>query len=395
MERMMTIRDFFPLLAVLLVLPLLVTRGRGADRNAGQDSLAYVGTGSEKGSEGIYVFRFHAASGKLTPLGLAAEATNPSYLAIHPNHRFLYAVNEVNELGGQKTGAVSAYSIDSKTGKLTFLNQVSSHGTGPCHVTVDKTGKNVFVANYEGGSIAVLPIEADGKLHEASAAIQYHGSGVNKERQEGPHPHCIGTSPDNRFALVADLGLDEILVYRFDPAKGLLTPNDPPFGKASPGAGPRHFTFHPNGRFVYVINEMHCTVSTYEYDAGHGALRLKGTISTLPDGYKVTNNDSTAELRVHPCGKFVYGSNRGHDSIAVFAVDAAAGTLTQVERVPTQGKIPRGFDLDPTGRYLIAANQDSNSLVVFQIDQKTGRLTPTGQKLEAMAPVDVEFVPVK
>jgi 6-phosphogluconolactonase len=392
---MMMIRDFFPLLAVLLVLPLLVTRGRGADRNSGQDFLAYIGTSPENNSKGIYVFRFHAASGKLTPLGLAAEATGPSYLAVHPNHRFLYAVNEVDDFKGQKTGAVSAYSIDNNTGKLAFLNQVSSHGTGPCHVTVDKTGKNVLVANYEGGSVAVLPIEADGKLHEASAAIQHHGSGINKERQEGPHPHCINTSPDNRFALVADLGLDEISVYRFDSAKGLLTPNDPPVSKTSPGAGPRHFVFHPNGRFVYVINEMQCSVSTFEYDAKHGALRLKGTVSTLPDGYKVTSDDSAAELRVHPSGKFLYGSNRGHDSIAVFAVDAAEGTLTQVERVPTQGKIPRGFELDPTGGYLVAANQNSNSLVVFQIDQKTGRLTPTGQKLEVMGPVDVEFVPVK
>ncbi len=391
----MTIRDSFPMIALLLVLPMLVTRARGADRSGGRDFLAYVGTYTGKNSKGIYVFRFDAASGKLTPIGLAAESKSPSYLAIHPNHRFLYAANEGGDFGGQKTGAVSAYSIDRKTGKLTFLNQVSSHGAGPCHVTVDKTAKNVFVANYDGGSIAVLPIGADGKLHEASAAIQHHGSSVNKERQQEPHAHCINTSPDNRFTLVADLGLDEILVYRFDPAKGLLTPNDPPFGKTPPGAGPRHFAFHPNGRWLYVINEIQCTASTFEYDPKRGALRLKDTISTLPAGYKVTNDDSTAEIRVHPSGKFVYGSNRGHDSIAVFAVDSVEGTLTPVEQVLTQGKTPRGFDLDPTGAYLIAANQDSDSLVVFQIDQKTGRLTPTGQKLEAFAPVDVEFVPVK
>jgi 6-phosphogluconolactonase len=390
---MTTIRDWFPLLALLLVLPMLVTRARGADRSTGHDYLAYIGTYTQKNSKGIYVFRFNATTGKLTPIGLAAESTSPSYLAIHPNHRFLYAAIEVGELGGQKTGAVSAYSIDRKTGKLTFLNQVSSHGTGPCHVTVDKTGKNVFVANYDGGSIAVLPLDADGKLREASAAIQHHGSSVNKERQEAPHAHCINTSPDNHFTLVADLGLDEILIYRFDPAKGLLSPNDPPFGKTPAGAGPRHFVFHPNGRFLYAINEIQCTASTFEYDAKRGALRLKDTISTLPDGYKVTNDDSTAEIRVHPSGKFVYGSNRGHDSIAVFRVDAAEGTLKPVERVSTQGKTPRGFELDPTGGYLIAANQDSDSLVVFQIDQKTGQLTPTGQKLEAFAPVDVEFVP--
>jgi len=363
----------------------------GAER----EYLAYTGTYTGKNSKGIYVLRFNATTGKLTPLGLAAQSNNPSFLAIHPNHRFLYAAIELGDFAGQKSGAVAAYSIDHSTGKLTFLNQVSSHGTAPCHVTVDKTGKNLLVANYDSGSVAVMPISADGKLGEASAAVQHHGSSVNKERQEGPHAHCIQPSPDNRFALVADLGLDEVLVYHFDPAKGTLIPNDPPFGKTPPGAGPRHFGFSPNGRFVYVINEIQCTVSTFEYDAKRGALRLKDTISTVPEGYKVTQADSTAELRVHPSGKFVYGSNRGHDSIAVFAVDTAEGTLTRVENVSTQGKIPRGFNIDPTGAYLIAGNQDSDSLVVFQIDQSTGKLTPTGQKVEAFAPVDVEFMPVK
>lgn len=376
----------------LALAPLLLAAGLSG---AEHDYLAYIGTYTGKSSKGIYVFRFNAATGKLAPIGLAAESNNPSFLAIHPNHRFLYAAIEVADFKGQKSGAVAAYSIDSHTGKLTFLNQVSSHGAGPCHVMVDKTGKNVFVANYDGGSIAVLPIGADGKLGEASAAIQHHGSSVNKERQQEPHSHCIQPSPDNRFALVADLGLDEVLVYHFDPAKGTLTPNDPPFGKTPPGAGPRHFAFSPNGRFVYVINEIQCSVSTFAYDAKRGALRLKDTISTLPDGYKVTNDDSTAELRIHPSGKFVYGSNRGHDSIAVFAVDAAEGTLTPVERVSTQGKTPRGFNIDPTGSYLIAGNQDSDSLVVFQIDRNTGKLTPTGQKIEAYAPVDVEFLPLK
>ncbi len=381
----------FSCLALALA-PLLFAMGAsGAER----DYLAYIGTSTGKNSKGIYVFRFNAMTGKLTPVGLAAESNSPSFLAIHPNYRFLYAAIEAGDFQGQKSGAVAAYSIDRSTGKLTFLNQVSSHGAGSCHVTVDKTGKNVFVANYDGGSIAVLPIGADGKLGEASTAIQHHGSSVNKERQEGPHAHCIQPSPDNRFALVADLGLDEVLVYRFDPARGTLTPNDPPFGKTPAGAGPRHFAFAPNGKFVYVINEIQCTASTFAYDAKQGALRLLDTISTLPDGYTVTDKDSTAEMRVHPSGKFVYGSNRGHDSIAVFAVDSAKGTLTPVERVSTQGKTPRGFDIDPTGSYLIAANQDSDTLVVFQIDHNTGKLTPTGQKIEAFAPVDVEFVPVK
>ena len=386
----MITHDSFSCLALALA-PLLFAAGLSG---AEHDYFAYTGTYTKRNSKGIYVFRFNAATGKPAPIGLAGEANNPSFLAIHPNHRFLYAVIEVGEIGGQQSGAVAAYSIDRTSGKLTFLNQVSSHGAGPCHVIVDKTGKNVFVANYDGGSIAVLPIGADGKLGEASAAIQHHGSSVNKERQQEPHAHCIQPSPDNRFALVADLGLDEVLVYHFDPSKGTLTPNDPPFGKTPAGAGPRHFAFSPNGRFVYVINEIQCTASTFEYDAKRGALRLKDTISTLPNGYKITNHDSTAELRVHPSGKFVYGSNRGHDSIAVFAVDAAEGTLTPVEHVSTQGKTPRGFNIDPTGSYLIAGNQDSDNLVVFQIDHNTGKLTQV-QKVEAFEPVDVEFLPLK
>ena len=379
----------------LVVAPLLLlASARGAEKAPKGEYIAYVGTYTEKNSKGIYAFRFDAATGKLSPLGLAAETTTPSFLAVHPNHQFLYAVNEVNNFSGQKSGAVSAFSIDLKTSKLTFLNQVSSHGTGPCHLSLDKTGKNVLVANYDGGSVAAFPVDADGRLHEASAAIQHKGSSVNKERQEGPHAHCIFTSPDNRFALAADLGLDKILVYRFDPVHGTLTPNNPAFGKAPPGAGPRHFAFHPNGRYVYVINEIQCTLSTFAYDAAHGGLRLKDTVSTLAKGTTVTNDDSTAEIEVHPSGKFVYGSNRGHDSIAVFSVDPAEGTLTQVEFVSTMGKTPRGFGIDPTGSFLIAANQDSDSLVVFRINPDTGRLTPTGQKLEAYTPVSVEFVPV-
>jgi len=356
--------------------------------------IAYIGTYTTKQSKGIYAFRLETATGKLTPLGLVAESTSPSFLAIHPNGRYLYAANEVNEFGGQKSGAVSAFQIDRNTSKLTFLNSVASRGTGPCHVSVDQTGKNVLVANYESGSVAVLPLEVGGRLHPASALVQHTGSSVNKDRQEAPHAHCILPSPDNHFVLAADLGLDEVLVYRFDPLRGSLMANDPPFGKTPPGAGPRHLAFHPMLPYVYVINEMQCTISTFAYDANRGSLRLKDTISTLPDGYKVTPDDSTAEIRVHPSGRFVYGSNRGHNSIAVFAVDRAEGTLKPVERVSTQGKTPRGFNIDPTGSFLIAANQDSDSLVVFQIDRKTGGLTPAGS-VEAFSPVDVQFLSVK
>jgi 6-phosphogluconolactonase len=394
MKRMKTAKPFLYLQTAIIMPLLLNSIASAADKSQKREYIAYTGTYTGKNSKGIYAFRLDSSTGKLTPLGLAAESTSPSFLAVHPNHRYLYAVGEVNEFGGQKGGAVSAFSIDHKTGKLTLLNQTSSRGAGPCHVSVDKTGKSVLIANYDGGSVAALPLSADGRLSEASVFIQHTGSSVNKERQEAPHAHCIFPSPDNRFALAADLGLDEIVVYRFDPAHGSLTPNDPPFGKTSPGSGPRHFAFHPNGRFVYVINEIKCTVSTFTYDPARGALRLKDTISTLPKTYKITTNDSTAEIRVLPSGKFVYGSNRGHDSIAVFAVDAEEGTLSPVEIVSTQGKTPRGFNIDPTGSFLIAANQDSDTLVVFRIDANTGRLTPTGQKIEAYAPVDVEFVPV-
>jgi 6-phosphogluconolactonase len=384
---MKTIQQYFMSLAALAAPLLLHPAARAAH------FIVYTGTYTEKNSKGVYAFRFDSSTGKLAPIGLAAQTTSPSYLAIHPNRRYLYAVNELSNFGGQKSGAVSAFSIDGQTGKLTFINQVSSRGPGPCHISLDHTGKNALIANYDGGSVAAYPLSPDGRLGEASAFVQHHGSSVNRERQEGPHAHCIFTSPDNRFALAADLGLDEVLVYRFDPARGTLAPNDPPFGKTPAGAGPRHLAFHPQGRFVYVINEIQCTLLTFSYDAARAALTLKDTVSTLPKGYKVTGNDSTAELRVHPSGKFVYGSNRGHDSIAVFAVDPQKGTLSQVEVVSTQGKTPRGFNIDPTGSFLIAANQDSDTLVVFRINPQTGRLTPTGQKLEAFTPVDVQFLP--
>ena len=312
----------------------------------------------------------------------------------HPSGKYLYAVKEVNTFNGKRAGAVSAFAIEGG-GKLRLLNEVSSGGTGPCHVAVDKTGSDVMVANYDGGSIAILPIEPDGRLKEASAFVQHKGKSVNPERQEAPHAHCINTSPDNHFVLVADLGLDEVLIYRFDPARGSVTPNNPPFGKTPPGAGPRHFAFHPNGRFVYVINEIQCTMTTFAWDPTQGSLTALQTLSTVPKDHKVTKDDSTAEVRVHPSGKFVYGSNRGPDSIAVFGVDAKKGTLTPIEHAPTQGKTPRGFNLDPSGNYLITGNQDSDNIVVFKVDSKTGKLTSTGQNFEVGAPVDVLFVPAK
>lgn len=352
----------------------------------------YVGSYTGEKSKGIYVCRLDAPAGRLGSLELAAEVANPSFLAVHPNHRFVYAVSEVSQYEGQKTGYVSAFEIDRKTGKLTPLNRISSRGSGPCHLVVDKTGRNVLVANYGSGSVAVLPIKQDGLLGDASAFVQHSGSSVNPKRQQGPHAHCVSLSPDNRFACVVDLGLDEVLVYRFDPQKGSLTPNDPPFAKVNPGAGPRHFTFHPGGKFAYVINEIQSTITVFAYDAHRGALRELQTVTTLPAGFAGQN--STAEIQAASSGKFLYGSNRGHDSIAVFSVDSGKGTLTPVEQVPTQGKVPRNFNIDPTGSYLFAANQNSNNVVIFRVDGKTGRLIPTGQVFEVGSPVCVDFVPV-
>lgn len=373
--------------AAVLVWPLISAIAWGAPKG---EALVYFGTYTRQKSKGIYVARLEAATGKLTAPELAAEVPNPSFLAVHPNRRFLYAVSEMG--GGQKGGAVSAFAIDATSGKLTFLNRASSGGSGPCHLVVDKTGKNVVVVNYNSGSVAVLPLEEDGRLREASSFVQHKGSSVNPKRQQGPHAHSVNLSADNRFAVVADLGLDQVLVYRFDAVKGTITPNEPPFTAVKPGSGPRHFAFHPQGKFAYVINELASTVTAFAYDAARGVLKEVQTITTLPADFSGVNY--CAEVQVHPSGKFVYGSNRGHNSIAVFRVDAKKGTLTPVEQTPTQGKTPRNFGIDPTGTWLLAAHQDSDNVVAFRIDAKTGRLTPTGQTLEVGAPVCVKFVPL-
>jgi 6-phosphogluconolactonase len=355
----------------------------------------YVGTYTQEGStsKGIYVYRYDPGNAQLTSIGLAAQAINPSFLAVHPNHQFLYAVNEVGDYKGQKSGAVSAFAIDHASGKLTLLNQVASGGADPCYITVDKTGKFVLVANYTGGSISVFPIRQGGSLGEASAFVQHTGHGTNPQRQEGPHAHSIDLSPDNRFAIVDDLGLDETLVYKFDSVKGSLTPNDPAFAKADPGAGPRHFALHPNGKFAYVINEMGDTVSVFSFEPANGVMHSVQTISTIPKGFTKQNDD--AEIAIHPSGKFLYASNRGHDSIAVFAVDPDKGTLKLVEYASTKGQSPRHFEIDPTGSFLFAENEKSDNIVVFHIDTGTGRLKPTGKTLEVGQPVCVKFVPVE
>ena len=357
--------------------------------------LFYVGTYTEGGSKskGIYAYRYDGATQEITSLGLAAETTNPSWVALHPNGRFLYAVNEVQNYKGPNSGGISAFSIDRATGKLTLLNEVASRGADPCYITVDTTGKYVLVANYTGGSIAAFPISADGKLGEASAFVQHTGHGLNTKRQEAAHAHSIDLSPDERFAFVDDLGLDELLVYKFDKSKGSLKPNNPAFAKLDAGAGPRHFALHPSGKFAYVISELASTVTAFSVDLRAGMLHRSQTISTLPEEFKGENDD--AEIRMGASGKFLYASNRGHDSITVFAIDPEKGTLTVVEHASTQGKTPRSFEIDPTGTLLFAENQESNNIVIFHIDEKNGKLTPTGKVLEVGQPVCVKFLAVE
>lgn len=354
--------------------------------------LMYVGTYTGPESKGIYAYRFDARTGEVTPLGLAGEAKNPSFLAIHPNRKFLYAVGESAD-GGAWGGSVSAFALDRATGKLTFLNSASSGGKGPCHLVVDKTGRNLVVANYGSGASAVVPIKADGRLGEPSSTIQHSGSSVDRSRQQGPHAHSANLSPDNRFAFVADLGLDKVLVYKFDAAKGTIKPNAPPFATVAPGSGPRHFAFHPSGKFAYVINEMGSTMTAFAYDAAGGVLTSLQTISTLPAGF--SGKSYCAEVVAHPSGKFLYGSNRGHNSISVFAIDPLKGTLTAVEQTLTGGKWPRNFNIDPTGAYLFAANEQSNDIFLFRIDPATGKLKATGKRLEIGKPVCIKFVGVK
>lgn len=379
------------LVAVVTLLSVTAFGQAGRSASTSGDMLVYLGTYTGEKSKGVYVSRLDLASGALSRPELAGETASPSFLAVHPSQNFLYAINEIGNFQGKASGSVSAFGIDRNTGRLTALNQQPSVGPGPAHVVVDKAGRNVLVANYGGGSVAVVPIGPDGTLKPPSAFIQHSGSSVDPQRQKGPHAHSINLDPANRFAYAADLGLDKVLVYRFDADKGSLVANDPPFAQVAAGAGPRHFAIHPNG-FAYVINEMNMTVTAFRRDAERGSLTELQTISTLPPGQGVAPGFSTADVQVHPSGRFLYGSNRGHDSIVVFAIDQNSGRLTYVENRPTQGSTPRGFGIDPSGSYLLAANQRSDSVVVFRIDKQTGRLTPTGHTIEVGAPVCVKFV---
>ncbi len=349
------------------------------------ETLVYFGTYTGAKSQGIYFSRLDAETGRLSAPGLAAETVNPSFLAVHPSGRFLYAVNEVSEIEGEAAGSASAFAIDRSTGRLRLLNRSSSRGRGPCYLSLDRTGRNLLLANYEGGSVAVLPVADDGRLGPAVSFVQHKGT-------RAPHAHSIDVDAANRFVLAADLGLDRVYVYRFDATTGRLAENAPVFASVDPGAGPRHVALHPDGGFAYVLNELSMTLTAMRYDPERGTLSTVQTISSLPEGVAVAPDFSGAEVLFHPGGRFLYASNRGHDTIAVFAVDEVGGTLRLLEHEPTGGRTPRGFGIDPSGKFLLAANQDSDTVVVFRIDQASGLLSPAGETVEVGSPVTVAFV---
>jgi 6-phosphogluconolactonase len=387
--------------SISALLPLLLTLGVPLIAASGptgspapppppaHDVIVFIGTYTTGAStsKGIYRMRLNLGTGQLSTPDLVAETTSPSYLALDPKKPLLYAANEVSTFQNKPGGSVSAFSIG-KDGSLKALNQEGSGGTGPCYVAVDRAGTRVLVANYGGGSVASLPIESNGKLKPASATVQHEGSSVDPNRQKGPHAHSFNADPTNHFALAADLGLDKVLIYKID-AKGTLTPTNPPSVSLPGGSGPRHLDFSPNGRFVYLANEMKSTVTVFSWDATHGTLKEEQTITMLPEGF--TGNSSAADIHVHPSGKFVYASNRGHDSIVIYAADPQTGKLTLVGHQSTEGKTPRNFGIDPSGSYLLAANQQSDSVVTFKIDKATGKLTPTGSTAHIAAPVCVRF----
>ncbi len=386
------------LLVLTLMLPIIPGAFEATSAlSKGGRAIVYVGTFKTGTSKGIYAWRVDSDSGRMEPLGLVAEASRPLFLALHPNRRFLYAVSRPSAVDRKSIGVVLSYSIDAQTGRLMLLTSLPSRGIDPVYLSVDQSGKNLLVANYGSnsgeGNVSVFPIRKDGSLVDASDFIQYTGSGVHPQRQQGPHSHAINAAPDNRFVIVTDLGLDKLFVYHFDPGKGKLRANTPSFLALKPGTGPRHLAFHPGGQFVYVVNEIQSTITTLAYDAAAGALSELQTVATLPKEF--SGASSAAEIRVHPNGKFLYSLNRGHDSVASFSIDRQTGMLTLIELVSTQGKTASNFDIDPGGYWLIAANQGSDSLVMFRLDINTGKLQATGQMFEVGAPSCVSFLPLK
>jgi 6-phosphogluconolactonase len=352
-------------------------------------TIVYIGTYTQRGSQGIYLYQFDADSGSMVALGCAGGVENPSFVQVAPSKRYLYATDEVGNFQGTTGGGVSSFRVDRASGTLTLLNHQPSHGAAPCHVSVTPDERFALVANYTSGSVAALPIREDGSLGPATDVVQHPGSGPNAQRQERAHAHSITPDRAGRYAYVADLGLDKIMVYRLDPS-GKLIPHQDPCVRFHPGAGPRHLDFHPSAPYAYVINELDSTVTTCTFDEAAALMRPIQTVSTLPSGFSGEN--WCADVHVSACGRFLYGSNRGHDSIAIFDIDPNDGTLSPRGHTSTRGHTPRSFALAPDGRFLLAANQDSDSVVVFAVDEATGDLAPTGASLDVPMPVCVRFV---
>ncbi len=367
--------------------------GQTAKGENTKEMLVYIGTytSGKSLSEGIYIYKLNLENGELQPYKTIKNVVEPSYLAIDKNKKYLYAVNETVEYEGKKSGAVSAFAIDQKSGDLKFLNKQPSLGGAPCFVTVSENGRFVLIANYVGGNVAVFQIEKDGRLGASIDLAQHSGSGANKERQESAHAHSIMLDKSNRFAFANDLGIDKVMIYQFDDKNGKLKPNSTqPFYQTKLGAGPRHFAFHPNGKLAFVINELDMTISSLAYNAAQGTLKEIQTVPTLPATFSGAN--TCADIHVSPNGKFLYGSNRGHDSIVSYRIDEKNGTLQYIEHVSTGGKTPRNFAIDPTGQFLLAANQNSNSIVVFRINENSGKLAQTGNAAQVPTPVCLKLI---
>jgi 6-phosphogluconolactonase len=370
--------------STLCVLTIAATLKPAAPLEARKQRVVYIGTYTGEASKGIYGFHFDDTSGALTSMGLVAETPSPSFLTASANGRFVFAVNELQTFGGAASGSVTSFAVEPATDKLTELNVQPSRGAGPCHLALDRTGRYLAVANYSGGNYALFPVGTDGRLQPAINVV----AGDTTDAAAKALGHMVGFDAQNRFLITADKGLNRMLVFRFDPSKGSLAPNQPAFAALPPGSGPRHFAFHPNGKWVFTIAEQAATITTLTWDQKTGALSPIGSVPTRPAG---VTGGSTAEIAVHPNGRFVYGSNRGHDSIAVFSI-GSDGTLTLIEHESTRGQTPRNFTIDPTGRWLIAGNQRSNTLAVFRIDEKTGALSPVGDLVSVGSPVSVLFM---
>ncbi|HQU83323.1 MAG TPA: lactonase family protein [Pyrinomonadaceae bacterium] len=392
-NKQFTRRDFLKIGTAGAGILTLASHAKSHNKKRSKEMLLYIGTYTSTGkSQGIYVHKFDTETGKLSPLYTVKDVLEPSFLTVSKDKKHLFAVNELLEYEGKKAGAVSAFAIDHKTGNLQFLNKQNSLGGAPCFITTSENGKFALVANYLGGNVSVYPIEKDGKLGASVELIQHTGSGLNKDRQEAAHAHSITLDRNNRFAFAADLGIDKLMIYAFDDKTGKLKPNENQlFYQTKGGAGPRHFTFHGSGKFAFLINELDLTLTSLAYDETKGTLTEVQTVPTLPPKAS-TVGASCADIHVSPNGKFLYGSNRGHNSIVSYKIDEKTGKLEYIEHVSTGGKTPRNFAIDPSGNFLLAANQNSDNIVVFRIDEKTGKLTSTGNTAQVPVPVCLKFM---